>query len=238
MTASPIESDLIYTAEQLAALLELPSVDVQIRGATLFGHGSKAAVEIRLSNGEALSFDSVRDMTRPANLIAEVVACTGAIPKIRQPDAMRAVSMLRSLAEREIVLTDNDEALEWGETYLTASQPLEVNLNDQAERWCAFSALAQRDPAARASELGISLAAAGLILRDTDGTRLIRAGWFHPFVRTFDPSMGQATLAVRMARVGWTRRGSSGRIKATAPARSAVLAWNFWVVPAGWETKR
>jgi hypothetical protein len=63
MTASPIESDLIYTAEQLAALLELPSVDVQIRGATLFGHGSKAAVEIRLSNGEALSFDSVRDMT-------------------------------------------------------------------------------------------------------------------------------------------------------------------------------
>jgi hypothetical protein len=41
-----------------------------------------------------------------------------------------------------------------------------------------------------------------------------------------------------MLRVGWQKRGVSGRIKASAPSRPASLGWNFWTVPAGWEETR
>jgi hypothetical protein len=91
--------DPIEAAEQLAALLDLPSVDVDIRGARITGQGSRASVQIRLSTGTTMEFDTVRDMVRRQNLIAEVAACTGACPQLKQPQAVRAVALVRALAE-------------------------------------------------------------------------------------------------------------------------------------------
>ena len=80
-----------------------------------------------------------------------------------------------------------------------------------------------------------NIAAASVVLRHLDGGRLVRAGWFYPWVRAHESTISRQALAPRMARVGWKRPGSSGRIKATAPDRAATLGWNFWIVPEAWE---
>ena len=221
--------------EQLEALLDLSSVGVSVLGARLFGQGSRASVEIPLSNGDTMTWETVRDMARPANLAAEVAVCAQATPKLTQAQALRAVALVRGLADRERTMTDNDIAVDWGVSYLQAAIVLDVDLSDQTQRWAAFERLGRHEPYRQAREEGTSVANAGLVLRAGDGSRLVRAGWYYQHVRTLDAGMSQNRLANRMAQVGWTRRAGSGRIKATAPGRQATLGWNFWTVPAGWE---
>ena len=38
-----------------------------------------------------------------------------------------------------------------------------------------------------------------------------------------------------MSSVGWRRRGTQGRVKATCPTDGRELVWKFYVVDAGWE---
>jgi hypothetical protein len=108
---------------------------------------------------------------------------------------------------------------------------------DQGERWQAFSALNESDPAARARELGTSIARQATVLEDREGTRYVRCGWFLTFVRAVAGAYSSEELARDMERVGWQRSGESGRIKATAPAHSRALGWSFYLVRAGWETR-
>jgi len=108
-------------------------------------------------------------------------------------------------------------------------------LDDQAERWRGFEHLAHRDLWSQARDKGGSFANACIVLRDVSGARLVRAEWFLRYVRSMAPRETPATLRARMSRVGWERRGSEGRIKATAPGRSAALQWAFWIVPNGWR---
>jgi hypothetical protein len=230
--------DPIAAAEQIATIWGLEDVGVQIRGAGIFGTGSRAPVEIYLSNDDTMEFESIRDMTRPANLAAELVAWTGATPKLNQAQAVRSVALIRSLGERQQMLTDNEIATDWGASYLQAADTIDVDINDQQQRWAAFERFLHHDPLARAKEDGTALATANLVLSHTDGTRLVRVGWFYAYVRSLDLGIGQGTLAGRMSRVGWTRRGGTGRIKATAPGRSDTRGWNFWTVPPGWEDDR
>jgi hypothetical protein len=246
MTDDPIEQladqqaggpDPITAAEQLAALLDLGSVGFGVRGARVYGRGRTARVEIDLSNGQCMVFAEARLMMRPAELAAELVACAGATPKLNGQKATRAFALVRALAEHREIDTDNDVATGWGMDYLQAADVLDLDLNDQGQRWAAFERLAHIEPHVAARENGRSLAAAGLALRHQDGTRLVRTGWFLGHVRQHETAIGQAELARRMAAVGWTRRGQRGRIKATCPSRIAVLAWNFHLVPADWETR-
>jgi len=238
LTAAQNGDGVLEPIETLALLLDLPSVNVSVLQVRTYGQGSRAAVEIVLSNGDTMCFDSVRDMTRPANLAAELVACAGTVPKLNQARALQVAALVRKLAEREATLTDNEIAADWGASYLQAADTIDVDLNDQAHRWAAFSRLEHHDPFARSRENGTSVATADIVLRHRDGSRLVRAGWFFQHVRTLDAALSQSTLATRMARVGWTRRGGSGRIKATAPGRQATLGWNFWTVPTAWEHDR
>ncbi|MGI8731138.1 MAG: hypothetical protein ACR2LK_14345 [Solirubrobacteraceae bacterium] len=229
--------DPISAAEQLAALLDLGSVGIDVRGARVYGRGRTARVEVDLSNGETMVFAEARLMMRPAELAAELVACTGATPKINGQKATRAFALVRALAEHSEIDTDNDVATAWGMDYLQAADVLDLDLNDQVERWAAFERLDHIEPLAIAREHGRSLAAAGLVLRHQDGSRLVRTGWFLGHVRQHETAIGQAEIARRMAAVGWSRRGQRGRIKATCPGRAAVRAWNFHLVPADWETR-
>ena len=145
---------------------------------------------------------------------------------------------MRALAERQQAVSENEIAVDWGASYLQAADVLDVDLNDQGERWAAFERLQNHDPWSRAREDGTSIAACGLVLRHIDGIRLVRCGWFAQYVRTLDAGTSQTALGARMARAGWTRRGGSGRIKATAPGREDTRGWNFWTVPADWEKSR
>lgn len=230
--------DPMTAAEQLAAMLDLLSVGVTIRGARVTGQGSRASVQIALSNGDEMEFDSVRDMIRPQNLIAEVAACTGATPTVKQPQAVRAVALVRALAEHTRTATADDTARAWGVEYLQTANTLDVDISDQAGRWAAFKHLEQHRPYVDEAPDGATLAQvlAGVVLRHSDGSRLVRTGWFREFVRREqDPTVSPAQLHQRMQRVGWQLRGNAGRIKATCPGRADSLVWTFYVVPVDWK---
>lgn len=224
--------------EHLAVLLELPSVGLTVQKVSTFGDGGRASVEILLSNGETMEFESLREMTRPAVLAAELAACARVGPKINGQRAIQVAIAVSHLAERQQAFSDNDIAIDWGATYLQAAEVIDVDINDQGARWAAFSHLELSDPLAKSRVEGTGIATASIVLRHTDGDRLVRAGWFYQHVRSLDAGVGQSALTLRMLRVGWLRRGRSGRVKATCPARPGVLGWNFWTVPGTWEDDR
>lgn len=227
--------DLITAAEQLAALLDLPAVGVSIRGARIVGRGSRASADLYLSDGTEVCFESLREMGNATRLTLEVAACTGATPRLKAPQAIRAVALVRALAEHHEAFTVDEIALDWAVDYLQAADVQDVDMTDQRDRWGAFSRLNRTDPVALSREHGGRIAAANVVLRHLDGTRFVRCGWFREAIRAQDSSISPQELAHRMERVGWSRRGSSGRIKACQPSGSARLAWTFYVVPKDWE---
>lgn len=227
--------DPVAAAKELAALLDLPSVGLTIRGGRIVGHGSEATADIYLSDGSAITFRSLRQIGTAALLALEVVSCTGANPNLKAPQARRAVALLRALAEHQAAASTDELSVEWGTGYLQAAPVLAIDVNDQAQRWRAFSELDRIDPFARSRQDGMSIAAASLVLRHEDGTRLVRCGWFRAHARQDDPTASPQEIANRMQRVGWQRRNKSGRIKATRPGNVGSLVWTFYSVPANWE---
>lgn len=233
-------SDPLSPGEQLTALLDLPP-RASILGARLAGQGSRASVEIDLANGDCMIFDTLRDMTRAGNLVAEVAACAGIVVSLKQLQLARAVVLVRALAERQETISDNGAAIDWGISYLQTAQVIDLDMNDQAERWAAFALLQEREGAAeRHNDASLehsenSYAALTTYLRHTDGTAYVRCGWFYHYARRLDSGLSQEKVGKRMARVGWTKRGKYGRIKASRPGFDDTLAWNFYTVPSGWE---
>lgn len=231
--------DPIAAAEQLNALLSLPE-SAGVRGARITGQGSRATVEIDLANGDMMIFDTLRDMTRPALLIAEVAACAGVAIVLKQPAAVQAVVLVRALAEHHRATNANDSAIDWGISYLQNANVIDVDMNDRRERWGAFCKLRDAQHAVAGAEdggrgNGHAVASATLVLRANEGARYIRAGWFQSYVRREDSTISRQDVTTRMLRVRWQIRGNTGRIKATGPMPGEQLGWNFLIAPAGWE---
>jgi hypothetical protein len=218
-------------AEKLAVLLGLSKAGLAITGGRVVGRGRDASADLYLSDGSTLTFDSLGDMANSARLATQLVACTGVVRTFKTPEALRAIALTRQLAEHEETLTGDQIAIDWGCSYLQVAEVWDVDLGDQAARWEAFERIAARDPYALARERGISLDAAGLVLRDVDGTRLVRCGWFRGAIRAQDSSISPAQLAHRMKRVGWGRR----RVKATRPKFRETRLWEFYAVRADWQ---
>lgn len=211
----------------LADLLALTGVGVQVTRVEVFGQGSRASAEVTLSNGVCMTFAELREMGSPGLLATEVAACSGAVPKLTKQNALTAIALVRRIARHHVVASENDLALEWCVSYVQQAEVLDLDMNDGAQRWAAFTRL--RDH--HAGEYG--LVAGRLVLRHEDGTQFVRSGWFANWVRAHDLVGGNA-VANRVARVGWERRGQRGRIKATRPSFGETLAWNFFVVPPSW----
>lgn len=232
-------TDAVETAKRLGDLLDLGSVGLSVTGAVIHGRGSKASADLLLSNGETVMFETLREFAQQTKLTVEIAATTGARPKLNQAHAIEAVTLLRQLAEHRRTFDEDDIATEWGVSYLQEADRLDLDINNQAERWAAFSQLAGIEPAMVAHATGVTLAAANVVLHHVDGTRFVRCGWFYAHARAQDVGLSQAQVAHRMERVGWNRRGSRGAIKATAPGGLAgELSWNFYMVPPGWEQRR
>jgi hypothetical protein len=228
--------DPAAAAEQLTAILDLDSVGVRVTGARVVGRGAYASADVFLSDGTAVTFEKLRDIGRPSTLAIEIAACTGATPKLDGARALRAVALLRSLAAHEATFTDDEIAAEWGVAYLQDAPVIDVDLDDQRERWGAFATLDRHNPlGARASGETASIAAGAPVLRHTTGVRFVRTGWFRAHVRGED-AIASGELANRMQRVGWNRRGRHGRMKATRPDFRQTLNWGFYTVPLDWET--
>lgn len=227
--------DPLDAAEEIAAILDLTTVDIVVTGARIVGRGGGASADLFLSDGGPITFERLRDAGKPNILAIEVAAATGATPKLNGSQALRVVALLRALAEHEAAYDADEIAREWGSSFLQAAPVVDLDMSDQRQRWAAFSSLAEIDPVARRA-LGAcpTVAAGSRILRHVDGTRLVRTGWFRSYVRV-EESIGSTELANRMQRVGWSRKGQSGRIKATRPDFPSELVWTFYHVPAGWE---
>ena len=216
--------------EQLEALFDLPTLGLSIVTVDIYGSGSRAAAEILVSNGETMTFDQLREMANPNILAAELVACTGATPKLTKPVAVKSIALARAIARTHRTMTDNDAAREWGATYLQGATLIDFDLDDQRDRWGAFSQLNEVEP----NRDPIGVPPPNIVLRHADGSRLVRASWFGDFVRRMD-TVSSREIPTRMSRVGWHRRGSEGRIKATRPGFRDALQWSFYIVAEGWE---
>ncbi len=235
--AQQVAADPIAAAEQLADLLGLRDVGLSIRGARIVGRGARASADIFLSDDSVMTFETLRDVGTVNRLALEVAACTGALPKLKAPQALRAVALLRALAEHQETFSDDQIAREWGTSYLQAATTDDVDLEDQADRWRAFSSLAHVDPVtARWRGESPSIAAASIVLVARNGARLVRCRWYRAHVRA-EENVSATEVAQRMLRVGWQRRGTTGRIKASRGSQPGQLAWSFYEVAAGWENE-
>lgn len=222
----------------LGELLALDSVSVTVTAARVYGRGSGASLEIDVSNGETLTFGTLREMMRPQALIAEVAACTGATPAIKQVQCAQALTLARAAAEYVEVDTENDIAREWGRDFLQLAETLDLDITDQAQRWHAFGMLAGRDPwSSHRSPDDDQSSGVPLVLRHEDGARYVRTVWFERYVKARDSSVSRTIIGPRMARVGWAKRGRQGDIKATAVGRNETKTFPFWIVPNGWEDR-
>jgi hypothetical protein len=155
--------------DQLTELLGLDVAGVKVTGACLYGRGSDAAAIIDLSNGKTLEFESIRSIARPQTLLAELAAVASVVPDLKQPACMRAIALISEIAVNEMRLTETDLARDWGLEYLQAASTIDLDLRDQAQRWGAFTALNNRNPATVARDDGTDLAKGSIVLRDWDG---------------------------------------------------------------------
>lgn len=228
--------DLLDKANEIGAILDLESVGLRVTGARRVGRGGSASGDLYLSDGTSLYFERIRDLAKPAFLRAELAATTGATPAITGDQAIRVLALFTGLAE-EVLAYDGDEiAREWGATFLQLAPAIDLDMNDQRERWGAFQALESVDPVSlRAAGETTSIPAGAPVLRHLDGTRYVRTGWMRAYVRA-EEAISSTELANRMQRVGWNRRGRTGRVKATRPDMPGELVWTFYAVPPGWET--
>jgi hypothetical protein len=223
-------------AEQLTAKLKLAAVGRRVIAARVVGRGSRASVDIYLDEGE-IHFERFGDLCTARKLNIELITSVGANPKADNAAAAEIAQLVRTVAEHQETATADDIALEWGVAFLREATVLDVNLDDQGERWGAFAGLRECSPWGLAQMSGGTIAQHSLVLRHSSGERLIRASWFHSHVRTRESGVGAPEVAERMVRVGWTRRGGRGRVKASHPSRPESLAFAFHIVPEGWEDR-
>lgn len=231
--------DAISAAEQIDAICDLETYGWKTIGGRFVGKGGSATGDWYLRHGsgaeESIYFERVRDMAKPGVLRAELAAAIGATPKLTGDQALQVLASFRALAEVERAFDADEIARGWGVDYLQIAPVLDLDVSDQKQRWGAFQSLEGVDPVAlRMSGEVSSVAAGGPVLRHEDGRRYVRTGWFRGHVRA-EESCSSTEVATRMMRVGWERRGASGRIKASHPDFDRVLAWAFYEVPAGWE---
>jgi hypothetical protein len=221
---------------QLEAMWDLGKANVSIAGARITGSGRDASCEIRLSNGETMVFEHVGDISTGGALPAELATCAGVAVKLNPLQKLQSIVLIRALAERQAAETADSIARDWGIDFLAICQQIEVDMNDQAERWATFERLQATDPALMAAETkGASIARYMLVPVDRSGIRYVRVGWFLAYVHGRDGAVGGREAVARMQRVGWTRRGTEGRIGARRPGLPGQVNLKFLLVAEGWE---
>lgn len=223
---------------RLAEMLGLPEIDRVLVDVAMFGRGPTASVDLHLSGDMRLSFDRFDATTSGSSLTAHL-ASIGIARTFKAADAALVGALISRVARHHDSESADEVAREWGAEFLRLAAVEEVDLDDQAERWSAFSSLAPLNPARDAGEdrSSHSLACACVVLVDrATGTRLIRCGWFLSYVKREVGGMySPQALGTQMERVGWERSGTEGRIKATSPGTPRrTLNWRFYSVPKEW----
>jgi hypothetical protein len=192
--------------EQLEHLLGLDKVDVGITGVRMFGRGSRASIDVCVCKGDAIQFESVAKMARPQAVMAEVAACTGARPALKQSHCLHVIALARGLAEHLKGSTE-DVSIAWGVEFLQRAETLDISLNDQHECWGAFDLIARRDPHVHARDESHDYVRSCIVLRDVSGASwCVRAGSWR--------SCGASHLRKPRAACSTAWRASAGSVAA------------------------
>lgn len=223
---------------ELTALLGLHTVGLRVTGAAIYGRGSKASANVFLSDKSILLLEPIGSYSTPGRLIAEVVTTTGAVPKLKGPDAIRTIALVHKVATHFEGAGRDAAAVDWGSDFLQTADMLPLDIDDQNARWAAFVKLRDTDPVGSARADNASIASRCYVLVDRNGTRYVRCGWMLSYVRAIVGTRSPQELNVDMERVGWRRPSKSGRIKATSARTGDTLNWAFYTVPMGWESRR
>ena len=121
-------------------------------------------------------------------LMETLVATIGVETSLKDADARHAVALMRKLGTCEQIESDDARSLDLGREFLQAAEVIDVDMSDQSARWRAFGYLKQLNPAAARLGGPSSIAQECVVLRDADGTRYVRSGWFSDFAKASDPN--------------------------------------------------
>jgi len=229
--------------ERLETLLRLAQAGAHIHELRMIGNGPGAAVEIELADGTLLETDHFGDLWTHTGLAKFVSQSTGinagGITKVEAEDAN---ALIRRLAAIRYATGARDLGREHGLDFLRQATVETFDLTDRASRYEAFARLDAIDPVRAADpylrergEVTPTVAACSIVLRHTDGTRLVHCGWFFSHVRQTGKVSHPGELARRVELAGWARAGTRGRVKATSPGLGHPIILPFWRVEPGWE---
>jgi hypothetical protein len=176
----------------------------------VFGRGAAASVDLHLSGDTKVTFERFGDIAKGPALTAHLMSTLGVAKSFKATDAVLAGSLSFKLAKHHGDDTTDAAAREWGSEFLRLAATGDIDLNDQASRWRAFSALELLNPQRDAGEdrSAYSLASASVVLVAESGMRLVRCGWFLSYVRGEVGGIDPGAVATKMERVGWSRQGA------------------------------
>jgi hypothetical protein len=237
--ADRLHREVFEPLRELTELLTLDDVGLEVTGCRIVGVGRDASGDIFLSNGRSIVFGRLTEALNARSLMGQVVATVGAEPKLKDQDARHVVALMRRAGKVEESITEDVIATQWGRDFIEEADVLDVNVDDQGERWSAFKHLRDRDPAGLMRDRGGSFARGCVVLRHIDGSLYVRTSWFRHYVRQVgDHLLSPGALATRMQRVGWVRPGKEGRVKATRPDLPGHDLQAFYIVPPEWDERR
>lgn len=241
-------AELDAARRRLADIGRLTQHSIRIKSVQVYGSGSSAEVEIVLSNGAVLQAERFADIWTHTGLARFFTQGTGidagGITKAEASEANAIIRRLAGYADRST--TARDLGTDHGVDFLDRAEVEAVNVNDQAQRYRAWSKLKALDPV-RLSDPRLgnwrdpnrtippTVADASLVLKHVDGRRLVRCDWLYAHVHKAGEVAGPQELVKRMEHAGWSRRGRRGAIKATSPGMGPPIILPFWIVPAAWE---
>lgn len=222
--------DAVASLDELTGLLGLDAIGKRIDSVSVYGRGTKAYVRLLLDDGGQVVLDPLgAACASSSKLRLELASQAGATPLLKGLDVARAVQLIYRLGEHHESGEVADRAWELGAEYLRTAAIGEFVMGEQASRYDAFAALDRAEQGGRGTRQEV-------VLLDTKtGVRYVRTQWFTDYLRVRTGPGEPAAMMASLERLGWSKTGTEGRIKATRPGFASTLQWAFLQVPKGWE---
>jgi len=199
----------------------------------------RATCRVVLSTRGGLVFDVDNWKSAPSSaraLAQEIRLQIGTDPSIKKDDLGRLDVLVGQFCKVVQAMTVQDRAVELGRTFLQEAETLDVDLDNQAERYAALKQLKDRHPTAKAKADGTSTVAACIVLRDNVDRRYVRISWFVDFVKANAVSSQVGAIVEAMESPGmWSRlNDTKSRMKGTDPVTKDHVWQALYEVPANW----
>jgi hypothetical protein len=234
--ARPKDDDIeLSYADELAGFFGL--IDDTFMSGWRSSRRATCRVVLSTRGGLVFDVDNWKAATSSARALAQEIRLQiGTDPSIKKDDLGRLDVLIGQFCKVVQAMTVQDRAVELGRTFLQEAETLDVDLDDQAERYIALKQLKDRHPIAKAKADGTSAVSACLVLRDNVDRRYVRISWFVDFVKANAVSSQVGAIVEAMESPGmWSRlNNSKSRMKGTDPVTKDHVWQALYEVPANW----